>query len=174
MSNVSSKHLITIAAPPPRIVNAFFDPVGLSVWWQAKRSVTTPRVLGPYVIEWEPTEFRDDVLGPLGGVFHGTIVDFKPGHEFFVANAYWLPPDGEPIGPMGLEVSCEFQPAGPDRDTDPRAIGSLLKVTQSGFEEGERWRRYYDVIASGWSRALESLKVYLERHGGRPDSPPHR
>jgi hypothetical protein len=164
MPNLSSKHVIAIAAPPPRIISAFFDPAGLSVWWQAARSVTTPRVLGPYVIEWEPTEFRDDVLGSLGGVFHGTVVDFKQGQEFFIANAYWLPPDGEPIGPMALEVSCALQPIAPHEDL--RASGSLLKVTQSGFEEGERWRRYYEVIASGWARALESLKDYLERRPG--------
>lgn len=158
---LNSKHLIAIAAPPSRIVSAFFDPAGIAVWWQAARSVTTPRPLGPYVIEWEPTEFRDDVLGPLGGVFSGTVMDYQPGREFFVANAFWLPPEGEPIGPMALDVSCVFQPQG--RESSGPARGSLLRVTQSGFEEGERWRRYYEVIASGWTRALESLKAYLEK-----------
>ena len=163
---LSSKHLIAIGAPPSRILNAFFDPSALAVWWQAARSVTTPRVLGPYAIEWEPTEFRDEVLGPLGGVFHGTVMDYKPGREFFVANAYWIPPEGEPIGPMGLEVSCVFQPRSPS-SPDPRGLGALLRVTQSGFEEGERWRRYYEVIASGWTRALESLKAHVEKDHGK-------
>jgi hypothetical protein len=35
-------------------------------------------------------------------------------------------------------------------------------MQQTGFEESARWRRYYDVIGSGWLRALESLKIVLE------------
>ena len=65
-----------------------------------------PRPLGSYAVEWEPTEWRDEVLGRLGGTFHGTVMEFKPGREFFLADMYWLPPDGDPIGPMALEVTC--------------------------------------------------------------------
>lgn len=158
---LSSKHLIAIVAPPARIISAFFDPVGLAVWWQALRSVTTPRPLGPYAIEWAPSEFRDDVLGPLGGVFSGTVMGFKAGEEFFVANAFWLPPEGEPIGPMALEVSSFIDAHGAGAGA-PRGA-SLLRVTQSGFEDSERWRRYYEVIAAGWAKALASLKEYLEK-----------
>jgi hypothetical protein len=110
-------------------------------------------VLGPYAIEWAPTDFRDEVLGRLGGVFRGTIVQFHMGQGFFVADAFWLPPDGEPIGPMALEVALEADATGATR----------VRVTQSGFEESERWRRYYEVIELGWSRALGSLKSPLER-----------
>ena len=56
---------IVIAAPPNRILKAFFEPDALSAWWQVEHAVTTPRMLGPYAIEWPPTEFRDDVLGRL-------------------------------------------------------------------------------------------------------------
>jgi len=38
-----------------------------------------------------------------------------------------------------------------------------VKVTQRASEDGERWKRYYEVIAPGWNRALQSLKKYLER-----------
>ena len=34
---------------------------------------------GPYAIEWPPTEFGDDVLGRLGGVFRGTVMQFDAG-----------------------------------------------------------------------------------------------
>jgi hypothetical protein len=37
-----------------------------------------------------------------------------------------------------------------------------VHVTQHGFEEGVRWRRYYEVIEFGWERALASLKALLE------------
>jgi len=142
-----------IAAPAGLVLKAFFDPDALGAWWQVARSVTTPRLFGPYAIEWTPTEFRDDVLGRLGGVFRGTVVEWQPGEGFFVADAMWLPPDGDPIGPMALRVVCEQQADGATR----------VRVTQSGFEESARWRRYYEVIGPGWERALASLKSLLER-----------
>ena len=141
-----------IAAPAGRVMKAFFDAGALNAWWQVAHSVTTPRVLGPYAIEWAPTDFRDDVLGRLGGVFRGTIVTFQAGEGFFVADAFWLPPDGEPIGPMALEVTLKVE-----------GNTTRVRVTQTGFEESARWRRYYEVIGFGWSRALASLKSLLEK-----------
>lgn len=120
-----------IAAPIGRVMRAFFDGDALHAWWQVARSVTTPRVLGPYAIEWAPTDFRDEVLGRLGGVFRGTIIQFNQSQGFVVADAFWLPPDGEPIGPMALEVTLRTE-----------AGGTLVRVTQTGFEESARWRRY--------------------------------
>src|SRR5476649_490954 len=136
-----------IKAPAGRVLKAFFDAEALNAWWQVAHSVTTPRVLGPYAIEWAPTDFRDDILGRLGGVFRGTIVQFNASQGFLVADAFWLPPDGDPIGPMALEVVV-------------RAEGgrTLVRVTQTGFEESDRWRRYYEIIGIGWERALASLK----------------
>jgi len=71
----SFQHSLLVKAAPTRVVSAFFDPEALSYWWQAVRSVTIPRPLGIYAIQWEPTPFSDEILGPLGGAFHGTIVD---------------------------------------------------------------------------------------------------
>jgi uncharacterized protein YndB with AHSA1/START domain len=143
---------IGIAAPPTLVMRAFFDADALGAWWSVTRSVTTPRVLGPYAIEWRPTEYRDEVLGRLGGVFRGTVMQFDAGRGFFIADAFWLPPDGDPIGPMALEVTC----AANDKGTD-------LRVTQRGFEEGVRWRRYYEVVTVGWQSALRSMKMLLEK-----------
>src|SRR5438067_69475 len=137
-----------IAAPAGLVIKAFFDADALGAWWQVAHSVTTPRPLGPYAIEWKATDFRDEVLGRLGGVFRGTVMQFQAGGGFFVADAFWLPPDGEPIGPMALEVKLVAEPGGATR----------VRVTQTGFEENARWRRYYEVIGVGWSRALASLK----------------
>jgi uncharacterized protein YndB with AHSA1/START domain len=141
-----------IAAPAGRVMRAFFDADALMAWWQVSRSVTTPRMLGPYAIEWPPTDFRDDVLGRLGGVFRGTVMQCEAGKGFFVADAFWLPPDGDPIGPMALEVTLKSEGDGATR----------IRVMQTGFEESARWRRYYEVIGFGWERALQSLKSLLE------------
>jgi uncharacterized protein YndB with AHSA1/START domain len=147
---------ISIIASPARVLWAFFDAAALSTWWQTARSVTNPRVMGSYAVEWEPTDFRDDMLGRLGGTFHGTVIEYKPEREFFVADAFWLPPDGNPIGPMALEVVCQ-----PQRTQNPQI--TLVRVTQRAAEEADRWKRYYELIAPGWDRALQSLKKYLER-----------
>jgi uncharacterized protein YndB with AHSA1/START domain len=145
------EHSLLIRCAPTRVLAAFFDPHALTIWWQAVRSVTCPQPLGVYAIEWEPTLERDDLLGRLGGVFHGRVMEYLPGRELFVADAWWMPPDGDPIGPMSLEVSCLID--GP---------ACRLRVRQSGFEDSARWRRYYAVIARGWQSSLADLKVYLE------------
>jgi uncharacterized protein YndB with AHSA1/START domain len=147
---------VLINAPANAVFNAFFDHQALAAWWQVTRSVTTPRLLGPFAVEWTPDEFGDELVGRLGGVFRGTIMHLDEGRGFFVADAYWLPPDGGAIGPMALEVSCtaEEQPDG--------TPATRVRVTQNGFEEGARWRRYYELIEVGWDRALRSLKMLLE------------
>ena len=152
---------VTVQAPPGRVLKAFFDPDDLAHWWQVVRSVTIPRPLGTYAVEWAPTELRDEVLGRLGGAFHGTVMEYRAGEEFFVADVYWSPPDAEPLGPMSLIVTCT-----------PHAGGccTTLVVRQSGDVDGVRWRRYFDIMAGGWERALGELKDHLEREplkGGR-------
>jgi len=146
-------HSLTIQAPPAAVLDAFFDHDALSTWWHVTRSLCVPRPLGVYALEWEPTEWRDDVLGRLGGAFRGTVVEFKAGREFFIADAHWLPPDGDPVGPMALEATCAL-------------VGqrTVLKVRQSGWESSARWSRYYELIATGFTLALEDLKQYAESH----------
>ena len=145
-------HSLTIDAPPAAVLEAFFDADALSVWWRVIRSLCVPRPLGVYAVEWDPTEWRDEILGRLGGAFRGTVIEFKPGREFFIADAYWLPPDGEPVGPMSLEATCTLV-----------AGRTVLHVRQSGWENSPRWSRYYDVIATGFTLALDDLKKHVER-----------
>ena len=107
------------------MLKAFFDADALGAWWQVRALGDDAAAAGAYAIEWPPTDFRDEILGRLGGVFRGTIVQFQAGQGFFVADAFWLPPDGEPIGPMALEVRLKAEPAGATR----------VRVMQTGFEE---------------------------------------
>lgn len=146
------EHTLTIAAPPAAVFQAFFDPHALASWWQAVRSVTTPVALGVYAVEWKTSEWADDRLGPLGGVFHGTVIDVRDGREFTVAECWWLPPSGDPIGPMSLHVSCA-----------PAGEGCALTVQQRGHESSPRWDRYYELIARGWHSSLAALKRLAEQ-----------
>jgi uncharacterized protein YndB with AHSA1/START domain len=156
----SFSHSLVIGAAPQRILDAFFDPADLAAWWRPSRSVTIPRLFGAYALQWATSDYRDEVLGPLGGTFHGTVVEYTPGREFLVADAFWLPPEGEPIGPMALEVVCEAHES--ERALQP---ATLLRVAQKGYEESERWTRYYDVLRIGLRRALDTMKLHLEQNG---------
>jgi uncharacterized protein YndB with AHSA1/START domain len=147
-----------ILAPPARVMAAFFDDADLKKWWGVTRSLTVPRPLGMYAIEWATTEFKDDVLGRLGGAFHGTIIDHRPNAAFFLAEAFWQPPDGDPIGPMALEVQA--RPHGNGRQT-------MLTVRQSGEGEGPRWERYFQIVDRGWEGALTELKDFMDREAQR-------
>ena len=143
-----------ISAPPARVMQAFFTEAELKEWWSVTRAFVIARPLGMYAIEWESTEFKDDILGRLGGAFHGTVVDFRPGASFFLAEAYWQPPDSDPIGPMALEVQC--RPHGNGRQT-------MLTVKQSGEGEGPRFERYFSIMDRGWESALLEMKGYIDR-----------
>jgi uncharacterized protein YndB with AHSA1/START domain len=145
-------HSLVIEAPPDAVLDAFFDPDALAAWWRVKRSLCIARPLGVYAVEWEPTEQRDDIFGRLGGAFRGTVIDFKPGHQFFLADLFWLPPDGDPVGPMALEATCTHL-----------GSGTILHVRQSGSENSERWSRYYDLLTPRFTAALEAMKHHLER-----------
>ena len=154
---------IVIRCTPTRLLKAFFDHAALGAWWQVRNSVTTPRVLGAYAIEWDPTDFKDDVLGRLGGTLRGTVMQYDAGRGFFVADVFHLPPDAEPIGPMALEVTLTPVPV-PEGEVVPEEEQTVqVRIQQTGFEEGARWRRYYELVRNGWERALHSLKMLLEK-----------
>ena len=142
---------LVINATPESVFSCLFTPDALRAWWQAVRSVTTPVPFGVYAIEWATTPYRDDLLGPLGGVFHGTVVDVRPGDQFLVADAWWVPPEGPALGPMALHISCQKD-----------GTGCRLHVRQDGCEPSPRWRRYYAVVSRGWQISLTALKRYAE------------
>ena len=81
-------------------------------------------------------------------MFYGRVMEYQPGRELVIADAWGLPPDSEPIGPMS---------AGAVRDGRARL---RLRVRQSGFEDTPRWRRYYGVIEVGLAESLVALKKY--------------
>lgn len=142
---------LTIAAPPTRVLDAFFEHDALAAWCRVVRSECAPRPLGSYTLEWPATEWRDELLGRLGGALRGTVMEFVAGREFFIAEVYWLPPDGDPIGPMAIEATCKAQDA-----------GTLLRVRQSGWDRNPRWSRYYEVLTASMTPALDDLRAFVE------------
>jgi uncharacterized protein YndB with AHSA1/START domain len=145
-------HTLSVSAAPAAVLDAFFSHDALAAWWHVTRSSCTPHPLGSYALEWQSTDWRDDTLGRLGGAFRGTVIEYRESREFFIADAYWLAPDGDPIGPMALEAQCSVHG---DR--------TQLHVRQSGWQDNRRWTRYYDVLGSAFPVALEELRVYVEK-----------
>jgi hypothetical protein len=154
---IGFEHSIRIESTPGRILAAFFEPVALRAWWHVAAAVATPRHGGVV----------DDMLGKLGGVFHGMVIDFQPDRGFFVADAYWLPPEGDPIGPMALDVTCTPAELPAGRMSEPSA--TTLRVAQRGLDDSPRWTRYYEVLGDRLPTALNTLKGYLERGQGAWD-----
>ena len=148
---------LDIAAPPELVFQAFFQNAALAAWQGTSRSIAVPRLLGPFVLEWPTSDERDDVLGRLGGVLRGTVMHIEPGDHVFLADTFWLPPDGAPLGPFALEVT--FTPA---TSADGRH-STVVRVAMSGFDEGARWRRYHEIATAQWQRALRVLKMLLEK-----------
>lgn len=162
--HVGFDYSLRIQAPAGRILAAFFDRRALAAWWDVTTGIATPRPLGAYALEWKTSTEADEILGRFGGVLHGTVIDFRPSQSFLVADAYWLPPDGDPVGPMAIEVRSAA-----DRSTAAgrQPPATLVHVVQRGMDQDSpRWLRYYELLAQGWPPALEKMKAYLETGQG--------
>ena len=116
-----------------------------------------PRLLGPYVLEWPPSNERDEVLGRIGGIFRATVMHIEPNDHVFLADAFWLPPDGGPLGPLAVQIT--FSPKATPDGRSPRSSASLM----TGFDDGVRWKRYLGLATSQWQKALGVLKMLLEK-----------
>jgi len=147
-----------MAAPPEAVYAAFFSHEALVRWWGVISSITLARPLGIYALEWAPGAGAgagaDVPVGRWGGAFYGTVIDVRPGREFLLADAYWMPPDGDPIGPMALHVTF-----------DPTPAGTRLRFHLSGCDDSPRWRRFYRMIGATWADALGALRDQLSRRG---------
>jgi uncharacterized protein YndB with AHSA1/START domain len=143
---------VVVDAPAARAFQAFLVHEDLVYWWAVERSVAVARATGPWAVTWPASPRHDDVLGQLGGTLHGTIVECGD-RALLIADVFWQPPAGDPLGPMVLEITC-----------DPEGDGTTTRVTvrQRAGENGPRWQRYFTLTHAGWTQALATLKDYLE------------
>ena len=148
---------LDIAAPVDVVFHAFFDATALTGWHGTSRSIAVPRLLGPYVLEWPPSAERDEMLGRMGGVFRATVMHIEPNDHLFLADAFWLPPDGGPLGPLAVQITFT-----PTATTDGTG-STLVRVLMTGFDDGVRWKRYLGLATTQWQKALSILKLLLER-----------
>ena len=137
-----------------RVLKAFFDADALGAWWQVAR-------VGDHAADARAVRDRVGAdrlprrhARASGRRLRGTVMQFDPRPASSSPTRIWLPPDGDPIGPMALEVTCTTVPGvvdsrgGSDGSSEP---ATHVRVTQKGFEESPRWRRYYRSSAAAWS-----------------------
>jgi uncharacterized protein YndB with AHSA1/START domain len=148
---------LDITAPVQLVFAAFFDAPLLAAWQGTSRSIAVPRLLGPYVLEWPPSLERDEVLGRMGGIFRATVMHVEPDDHLFLADAFWLPPDGGPLGPLAVQITFS------STATAAGTSSTLVRVVITGFDDGVRWKRYLGLATAQWQRALAVLKLVLER-----------
>ena len=135
-------HSLTIQAPPAAVLDAFFDPDALAAWWRVKRSLCVPRPLGVYAVEWEPTEWQDEVFGRLGGAFRGTVIEFKPGASSFSPICSGCRPTANP------SVRWRSKPPAPRPETAPPFMSASPagktaragRATTSSSQPASPWR----------------------------------
>ena len=132
MTGMRASPSLVINAPPAAVLDAFFDAEALAVWWQVSRSVCIPRPLGSYAVEWEPTEWRDDVLGPPRRRV--------PRHRHGVQPGPGVLPRRAVLAAAGRR-SDRADGARSDLHA-PQDSGTLLHVRQSGYDRSSpRWTR---------------------------------
>lgn len=127
---------ITIPASIDAVWKAFTTSEGLSTWL-TPGAVVDLRNGGEWTAHYPG--------GKTGG---GTIVSFKPKREIVMSAMApeWFPH----VRSERTRAVFEFKAV--DRGS------TLVRLTQTGWKEGEEWDKAYDYLAGGNAQLLETLK----------------
>lgn len=124
-----------IAASPERVYSALTEKANLESWF-VKEAVVGDGPGGPFDLTWLPHQKSK-----------GRIVEMTPPHRFAFE---W------DIEAGGLATTCSFE-------LIPQDGGTLLRLTQSGFGQGDDWDHLYDDNSGGWDIELVNLQRWLEQ-----------
>ena len=122
-----------IAAAPERIYRAFTVKEDLERWFATNADIQ-PEVGGGLNLR-----FPNDTI-------NGAYVELEPDRRISFT---W---DERPK--YGI-TTCTIE-------LIPEADGTLLRLTHTGFGEGENWDELYNGINGGWTEELGNLKTWLE------------
>ncbi len=134
-----------VRVPPARAFAAFVD-VRDVLSWLADGAVIGKHPGGNWGLGWYADPDSD-----AGYNSFGTFETYEPDRRLVVGALVFSTPEGESFGPMRLTV--EFEEA---------LGGTLVSVTQEGFESSPAWDAYRDQLGPGWERMLTDLKGWLE------------
>ena len=136
---------IEINVAPERALDAFTEFNLLKDWWGVERALIEKRDGGVYTLAWGITDAGFKYIS--SGVIHS----YKPGDHLEVANLVYLNAEKPHLGPMSLLIRVK-----------PHKKGTLLDLTQDGYQSGETWDWYYEAVKTAWPAVLVELKKYLE------------
>lgn len=127
---------VFIHASPRKVFQAISEPKLLTQWFM-DHATLQPHKDGTYSFTWE------------GGPTHtGRVLEFARGKRFTLA---WQWPGLEKLGMTKLKLSIH-----------PKAGGTLLRFTHSGFETHGAWVDLYEGAIRGWTYFMMNLKSVLE------------
>lgn len=148
MRRVSAR--VVVKCLPSAVFKALIEPEKLKDWWGVERCLIQPIAGGAYVLTWHVSQFG------FGYVSTGQIAEIVPDQVLRVANYIYLNPEREILGPMeltfrlkNLSGQCE------------------VSVVQDNYQQGTDWDWYFSAVNEAWPKALEKLKIYLEKRDNR-------
>lgn len=125
---------VTVPASPEAVWQAFSTSEGLNTWL-APESKVDLRPGGEWTVGF-----------PGGSTGGGTIISFLPGKELVLAA---LAPDRFPtVRAQRTHVVFHFEPNG---------TGTLVSLTQTGWQTGPEWDRAYEYLVAGNGQLLGTL-----------------
>ena len=137
---------IEINAAPEEALDAFMEFDHLKEWWGVERALIEKRGGGAYTLAWGISN------AGLKYISSGSIGSYEPGRRLEIVNLVYLNAEMPPLGPMSLSVHVKAS-----------VNGTLLELTQAGYQSGEVWDWYYEAVRKAWPAVLLELKKYLEK-----------
>ncbi|MBI3112412.1 MAG: SRPBCC domain-containing protein [Ignavibacteriales bacterium] len=137
---------IEINISPNKVLDAFTEFDLLKDWWGVERALIEKQNGGVYTLAWGITDAGFKYISS------GTIDSYQPGNHLEIVNLVYLNAEKPPLGPMSLLIRVK-----------PHNHGTLLDLTQDGYQSGETWDWYYEAVRKAWPAVLLELKKYLEK-----------
>lgn len=125
---------ITVPAPRAEVWKAFSTSEGLSTWLAPNSNVEL-KPGGEWMVHF-----------PGGSTGGGNIVSFVPGKEIVLKA---LAPDQFPTV-RAQRTTARFE-------LEDRGKGTLVRLTQTGWQDGDEWDNAYEYLTAGNAQLLATL-----------------
>jgi uncharacterized protein YndB with AHSA1/START domain len=125
---------VTVSAPRAEVWKAFSTSEGLSSWL-APNAVVDLKPGGDWIVRF-----------PGGSSAGGTIVSFVPQQEIVISA---LAPEKFPTV-RAQRTTARFE-------LEDHGTGTLVRLTQTGWKDGDEWDRAYEYLTAGNAQLLATL-----------------
>ncbi len=140
-------HEEVFAASPEQVFALLHTPSAIRQWWGAARTIVLPQTGGFWSATWGESEDEPDYITSA------TIEVFDPPARLVLTNYQYFARSG--ALPFEADFTVEFL-------VQPQGGGTLLKVTQDGFPEGEAGEVFLEGCVVGWRDTFTGIRKFLE------------